>query len=177
MYVFVDKRCLFKPLSFKLCCPLKPVSLWVNLVCSLFFFPIHCVSYYFLWKWGISKPAFWIFGGEIQNRGKTIFNVGDQNMMKLWYRSKEILINKVFFFSIWVFFHEHSTEQRWKWEIILFTYFSLPLPPRHIKKIFIKPGKLSIPLLILRNCGPKYSIIRWQRYHKKPSRSRKRWSY
>ena len=98
MYVFVDKRCLFKPLSFKLCCPLKPVSLWVNLVCSLFLFPIHCVSYYFLWKWGISKPAFWIFGGEIQNRGKTIFNVGDQNMMKLWYRSKEILINKVFFF-------------------------------------------------------------------------------
>ena len=100
MYVFVDKRCLFKPLSFKLCSPLKPVSLWVNLACSLFLFPIHCVSYYFLWKWGISKPAFWIFGGEIQNRGKTIFNVGDQNMMKLWYRSKEILINKVFFFYL-----------------------------------------------------------------------------
>ena len=69
-------------------------------------------------------------------------------MMKLWYRSKEVLTNKVFF-SIWVFFHKYSTftGQQWKGEIISFTYFSLPLPTASHKENIQKTRETINPIV------------------------------
>ena len=76
-----------KPLV--ICQPLSKIDTFIFVVshtmCSIFFFSVN--------RWGTRVLDFRL--GNTNGRGRN-FQKGDQTRVKLWYKCKEVLINKVF---------------------------------------------------------------------------------
>ena len=53
---------------------------------------------FFLSLNGASKENFWVYGERAQKKDK-FSERGDYPLLKLWYRGKEVLINKVFYLN------------------------------------------------------------------------------
>ena len=118
-FFFIEKRWLLKTLSYETCAALSTSKyIWYLHFCCFINNALSCV---FFLKWGATKIFVFLV---VEHKRGDQFSKGEGRAnfpwMKLWYRGKKVLINKVFDLT-------HKTVQKmiqkWKKVILLILKF------------------------------------------------------